>query len=1042
MAFLRCTLVVVALLWHTLPQAQTVYYPAGASQLLKETAADMAGLLQRATGAGITAQPYTAGPATGIVFVYDSTVTGNQTCRITCNGSDKLVFAAAQDNGLVFGAYHYLYLAGFRFYQPGTAWELVPSLPTPYKAMQTTVSGSFKYRNWFISGGHNRWAMDNTTAYNWDVYFGNNGHQWALYQRRNGMAGAHRFAGHRTDILTGGFLTAMQQNPCYVACYNGSRQAGLQSVPDINNSQAVQLWGNAIAQQYTQYRNTIYGNPALYANQYRNFAYNHRLIGLEVPDGAQWGNTTDNTGCNANGYPSASDQQFALAAAAIAKISAQQPDAAFQCYAYSSHANVPAPNIAINGRLDVQVVPTAFQSESSAKGLLNRWYNRHGNVSEYHYLNIPQWGGETPMLHKTGLEQTLKRIKEKNSQGIVWEASPAKFASLPYLLAANRQLRYGIPVDSTLREYCNSLFGPAAQTVYELLQHWGDEKAVTMGDFIPDNQYKLPLYIGLVHKAVQEAQGAAPVVQERLAELKAYLHYMVLYYDWLGDQRGHVAKAPKAAALCLYLAATNRLQIVNSYFIIADIVSRYGTGSEFYDRYNPQNGTAYQQGNLPLITRAEIEQQFAADRAALGNTVQQYQLQDAALIKTKIAASNIRPAEKISVKLGYTNGYEYPGQTVLLIAAPGAGSITLQYVPRFDMPGKGQLNFTVEAADKPLDVLTDFNLANGATGGELTITLPAAGTYQLTVNTRFKTAVDLTILTNGNLFYKGTAFLGNKTENYRGNLLSLPGWFYVPTGMDRVYFSINNGNPGGSGFAKPDDINRAFVFKDPNGNTMQAQLASSTDSALYYLPIPAGASGQFWQTVKMEQYNLCFANISNIFWYANRKPCSGAAFATSVIDRNGNCITKLKTASADAQWEVYDASKWLYLAGPTVELPGNISPNALVTIKTAGNCITVKRLGDDPVYLRQREACASGAPLAEGDRRPVFSPNPSTGVFNCQTNGIAAPFDDMHIVNAQGQPVAAFKNAAQFNIAHLPAGLYGYRCTVNGQQYHGRLVKL
>ena len=42
--------------------------------------------------------------------------------------------------------------------------------------------------------------------------------------------------------------------------------------------------------------------------------------------------------------------------------------------------DVPSSNIIINKNIDVQVVATAFQSETSAIGLLNRWYKRH---SEY-----------------------------------------------------------------------------------------------------------------------------------------------------------------------------------------------------------------------------------------------------------------------------------------------------------------------------------------------------------------------------------------------------------------------------------------------------------------------------------------------------------------------------------------------------------------------------------------------------------------------------------------------------------------------------------
>jgi hypothetical protein len=378
MAFIRCAIIAASVLFCIKAGAQTVYYPAGASQLLKETAADMAALLQKAVNSGTaTTMPYTSIPASGIVLVYDSSIAHNQSCRIESDGSSILKLSAAQDNGLVFGIYDYLRRLGFRFYQPGSIWEVTPTLSSPYKNISTTVTGSFKYRSWFISGGHNRWAMDNTTAFNWDTYFGSNGHNWALYQRSNGMNGAYRFAGHRTDIISGNYLSTIQNNPCYVACYNGSRQAGLQSVPDVNNPNATALWSNAIEQKYTQFKNTIYGNTSLYANFYRNFSYNYGLVGLEVPDGAQWGNSADNN-CGTTGYTSESNQQFTLANTAAAKISTVHPNASFQCYAYSSHANVPTADISISSKLDVQVIPTAFQMESSPKGLMNRWYSAMG----------------------------------------------------------------------------------------------------------------------------------------------------------------------------------------------------------------------------------------------------------------------------------------------------------------------------------------------------------------------------------------------------------------------------------------------------------------------------------------------------------------------------------------------------------------------------------------------------------------------------------------------------------------------------------------
>src|SRR5688572_18225282 len=81
--------------------AQTIYFPLHASAQLQSTAADVAGLLQKAIpGSQFTTQNYNASaPVTGIVFIYDSTINDNQVCRVTGDGSGFLSFTAAEDNG-------------------------------------------------------------------------------------------------------------------------------------------------------------------------------------------------------------------------------------------------------------------------------------------------------------------------------------------------------------------------------------------------------------------------------------------------------------------------------------------------------------------------------------------------------------------------------------------------------------------------------------------------------------------------------------------------------------------------------------------------------------------------------------------------------------------------------------------------------------------------------------------------------------------------------------------------------------------------------
>src|SRR5688572_24813812 len=127
---------IVLLCFATTLHAQTVYYPSQSSGLLKSTAEDVAELFQRAIhGSKFTAAAYTSVPSTGIILIYDESITGDQSCRIESDGKSFIKFSASQDNGLSFGIYNYFRSLGFRFYLPGTIWEKIPQLSSPYQSI-------------------------------------------------------------------------------------------------------------------------------------------------------------------------------------------------------------------------------------------------------------------------------------------------------------------------------------------------------------------------------------------------------------------------------------------------------------------------------------------------------------------------------------------------------------------------------------------------------------------------------------------------------------------------------------------------------------------------------------------------------------------------------------------------------------------------------------------------------------------------------------------------------------------------------------------
>lgn len=1045
MAFIRnCFVISVTMVSVLFTNAQTISYPPLSSQLLKSTAADGAMLLQKAVaGSQFTTAAYNSLPSTGIIFMYDSSITNNQACRVESNGENVIRFTASQDNGLCFGFYQYLQQLGFRFYQPGAIWEIIPSLSSSFKKIDTIYRSNYKYNAWFISGGHNRWVMDNNSNYGWDTYAGENGHNWALYQRRNGMTGEYRFEGHRSGILTGANIATWQSNPCYVASFNNSRAVTEQSVPDVNSTAAMNLWANTIEQKHTQYRNSITNNPAFYVNQFRSLNYYYGNIGIEVPDGANWGNSTNDLSCSHLPYAKESDQHFTLANYTAQKISSVYPDSRFQLYAYSTHADVPSAAIAINDKLDIQLVPAVYQNITSTNGLRNRWYKRSKNISEYNYFNLADWSGETPAFYLDAFKATIQIAKDIKSQGLVWEASPAKFASLPYLLAANKSLISDVDIDITLREFCDNMFASAGKTIYDLMQFWADSK--NMGGGL-SNRYKVPLYLKALMQAEQEVQHAAPVVKERLLELKAYLHYMILYYNWVADQRSHEQKMARAAELCIYLAKINKLQLVNSYYLVTLVARKYPTTSSFYLAYNPVNGTAYQQGNLPLVQAGDIENNFKEDKAKYLGLIDAYHFESASSIQQRIEPNSLIPKKIINVELSYTNGLDFYNRCEFFINAPAAGSFTIKYTPTFDMPGKGYLNFLVESADKALEIVEDFTLDQQAKAGSMTILLPAAGTYKMTVCSKYKTSVELQISTNKNFFYKAGAFFGKATELYKNNE-GIPGYFYIPAGINRVYFSIGNSYNATTGFAAADKISNAFSIQDNNGKTLTARFATHNDSALLYIDVPATARGKFCRVTKKANYDLLFANISNYLWYAEPKPlpCSNANFTIRVVNLKGNCITQL-TANAgqgNFEWEVSDQGKmYRYSNQRVVELPDHISPEAMVTLTNGTNCTVTKKIGTDDNYLRYKQACALGGPMPGASVIPLIYPNPSTGIFKCVQNGMELTANQVLITNAHGGNVAVFNNIQQFNISNIPAGMYWYKMLVKGEAFSGKLIKL
>ena len=307
---------------------------------------------------------------------------------------------------------------------------------------------------------------------------------------------------------------------------------------------------------------------------------------------------------------------------------------------------------------------------------------------------------------------------------------------------------------------------------------------------------------------------------------------------------------------------------------------------------------------------------------------------------------------------------------------------------------------------------------------------------------KFQTSADISIITNGNAFFKKGPFYGDKVENYRDDWNNLPKYFYVPESVTKLYFSVNNACPYNNSCVTPVEIQNAFSITNNTGQAVEVKI-SSQDSSLYKIEVPSINAGSFWEVPKMREYNLCFANISNIEVYAEKNPCSYMDFTAAVTSNNVDCYTKLTTDIGDVsglQWEIHDGLRsFNYSKVKTVDLPAVLSAHAVITLRN-GSCSVTKISGEIKGYISSFSVCAS-ASQPHQDNKFVVYPNPSNGVFNFKKNNSSLIFEEVKIYDAHGKMISRLNSTGTVDLSDVPAGIYFFKGKRDNDITTGKLIK-
>lgn len=751
-------------------------------------------------------------------------IVGNQTA--ICTSSDNfLVFSAPYPHGVRYGVYQYMEELGIRFYGPDTLWEKFPSLPTVFQNnFQKEYTPVFSYHSWFGSGGIGFFPIDanQTEIVNYD--------NWMRFQVRNNMENEYIVGGHNPAIHA--------SNPCYIAEYDNSNDFNLSSVPNVYYPEAMQEWADTLFQKFSVFHN-IYPQNKYWTD----------VWGIEVEDGARFGNTITNTSCepglSGTQWMSPSDQQFTLAnyVTDFFMSQASHPRKTL-CFAYGAGAEVPT--IDINPNI-VVLLAQGFQVKKSPTAYARMWAAKHPNFFEYNYLNLPDQTGQTPFVNWKDFKNTINRIKEANGLGLFYESTFSKFSTIPFMTAANRSMKDNTNPDLALNEYYTDMWGNAAPKIKELYDLWGEEIVNTPWIWLFDNRYRLPVFNNIVHEASSLVQ--TPEEIERICQLKAYMVYVNMYFDvFLGyEESNSIAKMEKIDSMVNYLARINHLNIVNTYRQIelllnmippqyhATYLSKWaGINLTYYDYYQ---GTEW--ANITPINCLEIDNLFQAniDNAVYNPVTDPHTIVSAYDIINEACAQGLKSRDTIGFHF-----YSSSGATLFNIENPIGNPITINYE---NDTTNSTIYINLDAEDQSFSYDTAIVLTGA--GGNLILNFPFPGAFKLSIATEIISHVDFKILTNGNFFYKNGPANPLYYEDHSYSMESFPEYIYVPEGTSKIYTCI-------SARCSPycldstEMMNTYFVYQ-PDG--VQSAQNETTDSLLLYYNVPTGMDGKFW---KMHSY--------------------------------------------------------------------------------------------------------------------------------------------------------------------------------------------
>lgn len=430
----------------------------------------------------------------------------------------------------------------------------------------------------------------------------------------------------------------------------------------------------------------------------------HASVSVEPSDGDGFCECDD---CKKLG--SISNQVFHLANLTAKAIREKHPNGKVNLYAYYKHAEIPGFDLEPN--VHVTVIPEGFQTLYDADVMMALWAKKARIKTYYEYFAIPQWKGEQPRLHMQDFIRRMKMAKKLGYQGYWFETGLNINATIALQLFNQLWLRPEATWEDVSEEFLRSSFPRSYQPMKELFNRW-------WFTWMPDNEIAMAL------NNLEEASALARDKNEieRINDLKAYVHYLLLYQEWHKDKNN----SAKTSELFDYLMQTNSRMLLNTNSLY----------QVFYKHLTAEQRKKYSELNknewswVRPLNHSLIQQNFKADIKITGKKTNAFNY------------SGLENGLSVAVKKGKpVNEFKMNSQFSEKIQVAASGNLTIKLINPVDVVSENDkgLYLSISSIDGSFAQHVFFPYHKP----EMNITLPAKSIYTISFNQFFSTTIQL-----------------------------------------------------------------------------------------------------------------------------------------------------------------------------------------------------------------------------------------------------------------------------------------------------------